>query len=163
MRKEKEVRSLECILTQEEIANLGKELASIHSEKCRSEARLKSFATQCKADIAACDAKIQSISERVNTGKEFRDVPCNITYDWARRVKQFWRQDTGEIIGEGRITEDEYQEEMALWKEQEERASQSSTDPVPSDAEFTDENNIEQKKINGAAELKQLLPPSDQE
>ena len=106
--------NLECKLSDIDIAKLGKELATIHSEKNRIESRMKSYQSQCKADIAQCNATIQSISERVNTGKEFRDVECRIFYDFNSGTKEFIRVDTGEIVRTERISDAEIQEELDL-------------------------------------------------
>ena len=113
MRKENEDLHLECILTDQEKLDYSKELAENISKKARSEESLKSFQTQMKAEIASCDAKINLMAEKLNTGKEYRMVDCKIEYRFKTNTKIWTRLDTMETLKECAIPAEEMQEELA--------------------------------------------------
>lgn len=116
MRLTKETRTLECILTDAEKLKYGAEMAELHYKKSRAEDQLKSIQSAIKADIAAHEAKINDLSQKISTGREYREVQCAIVYDWDRKVKSSIRNDTGEIAHEDIIPDRELQEEMDLRK-----------------------------------------------
>jgi hypothetical protein len=111
-RKKTEKMLLECILTDPEKLAYGKELTQKISEKCRHEASLKSYSTQAKAEITSCDGRIAGLAEKLNAGIEYREVECSVSYDFESRKKLFTRTDTGEIVKEVSIGDDELQEEL---------------------------------------------------
>lgn len=116
MRKTKEEMHLECILNDPEKLQYSKELSETVTLKTQAEENLKSFQTQKKAEITGCDAKINLLANKINTGKEYRDVECEITYDFAKKEKTWCRLDTGEIVKIRQIPEEEMQEEMSVEK-----------------------------------------------
>ena len=114
MRKEKEYLTLECILTDKEKLEYSKQLAENVSNKARAEDSLKSFQTQQKAQISNHEAQINLYSEKINTGKEYRAIECQVIYDFEKKEKSWKRKDTGEIAKTDIITEKELQEEADL-------------------------------------------------
>ena len=112
MRKTKEELHLECILTDQEKLNYSKQLSESVSKKTRSEEHLKSFQTQSRAEITACDATINLLAEKLNTGKEYRGVECEIEYNFETKERVWRRKDTGEIARQDIIPEKELQEEL---------------------------------------------------
>jgi hypothetical protein len=114
MRKTKENLQLECILTNEEKLTYSKNLSENISKKTRSEEQLKSFQAQMKAEITSCDAQIQIIAEKLNTGKEYRPIECDIQYNYSTKEKIWVRKDTGEIAKTDIISEFDLQEAMRL-------------------------------------------------
>lgn len=112
MRKMKEEIQLECMLTNEEKLNYSKELAEAVSARTRAEENLKSVQTQIKAEITACDGKINGLANKIETGKEYRFVECEILYDFKKKTKKWKRSDTGQIAKACFIPEGELQEEM---------------------------------------------------
>jgi hypothetical protein len=115
MRPTKDTLSLECILTDSERLAYSKSLAENISEKTKSENRLKSFSAQAKAEIAGHDADISLLCEKINTGREYRDVLCNIVYDWEKKTKQWIRTDMPDVVArETKISADELQEHLDL-------------------------------------------------
>jgi hypothetical protein len=113
MRKTKEILQLECILTDQEKLTYSKQLSENVSKKTRQEEHLKSYQTQVKADIALCDAIINSLAEKLNMGKEYRPVECEVKYDFKKKERVWVRRDTGEIAKQDIIPEKELQEELA--------------------------------------------------
>lgn len=78
MRKKNETFTLECILTDPEKLQYSKQMSEAVSTKARQEENLKSVRTQIKAEITACEEKINSLADKINTGKEYRPVECEI-------------------------------------------------------------------------------------
>lgn len=113
MRRTKENLHLECILTDKEKLAYSKELSEKITAKARAEESLKSFQTQKKAEIAGCEATINLLADRINTGREFRLVECEIKYDFKEKIRTCTRTDTGEVVRETPIPEEEMQEELA--------------------------------------------------
>ena len=107
--RDKGVIYLECRLTPEEIRMASKALAEAIQRKEATEARIEAFRTQAKAEIAELDASIQKNSSLVNNEKEFRNVTCEIQFDWRAGTKTFVRVDTGEVVRTCSISEDERQ------------------------------------------------------
>ena len=112
MRKTKENLHLECILTDSEKLDYSKTLSENVSKRARAEEHLKSFQTQIRAEITACDATINMLAEKLNTGKEYRMVECEIKYDFEKKERTWTRKDTGEIAQQDIIPEKELQEEL---------------------------------------------------
>jgi hypothetical protein len=121
MRKTKEKINLECILTDPEKLAYSKQLAENLSKKQRAEDTLKSFNTQKKAEIAGLDAEINLKVDKINSGREYRDVECTIFWDWDRKVKVWTRTDTGDVCKEDIISEHELQEECELQEEEQKK------------------------------------------
>ena len=114
MRKTREKLNLECVLTDQEKLAYSKQFAENHSKKQRAEDALKSFTTQKKAEIAGLEAQVNLMADKINTGREYREVECSIMWDWDRKVKEWTRTDTFEVCKEDIISEYELQEEAEL-------------------------------------------------
>jgi uncharacterized protein YecA (UPF0149 family) len=114
MRKIKDILSLQCILTEKELLTYSKQLSENISKKARSEDCLKQFSSQVKSEIATCDANINSIAEKLNTGKEFRNVDCEIVYDFEKKERRWVRVDTFETIKTDMILEEDLQEGIKI-------------------------------------------------
>lgn len=116
MRLTKENLMLECILTDKERLDYSKVLSEKISEGQRLNDNLKSVQTQIKAEIVACEGIINSIADKLNTGKEYRSVECEIKYDFKKKTRKWIRKDTGKIVKEGIIPDEEMQEEIEVTK-----------------------------------------------
>lgn len=97
-----------------------------------------------KSTIDGCDAQINLISDKLNTGSEFREIPCEIEYDFENKLKRWIREDTGEIAKEDIIPYNELQEEMDIATEA--REKQEAEDAVlndnpESDGDVSDDGN----------------------
>lgn len=113
-RETKCTRSLECKLTDSEKLSYAKEMSERIGKKSASEDQLKAATTQIKADIAGHDARIQAIASKLTSGTEYRDVECEIRYDWKKKIKEIIRKDTGEIIHADIIPDKDLQEGAKL-------------------------------------------------
>lgn len=113
----KETVYLECKLTEAEVRAASKTLADALSRKEGVESRIESFKTQAKADIAGIDAVIQKNTALVNSEKEFRNVACEVRFDWPKGLKETFRLDTGEAVFKSEISEDERQLQLVESRE----------------------------------------------
>jgi hypothetical protein len=106
---------LECILTDTDKLTLSKELTDHISSQSRAEDDMKAFSTQKKAEISGHNAHINRIAQLLNSGKEYRDVLCNIVFNQKDDEVVWVRQDTGEITKRLHpIPENMRQEELEL-------------------------------------------------
>lgn len=98
---------LECLLSDAEKLTYSKDLGEQITLKTRSEEALKSFSTQKNAEITGHEAKINLLADKINTGREYREVECEIKFDWEEKTKSWVRKDTGEVAKVENMTEDE--------------------------------------------------------
>jgi hypothetical protein len=113
-RPTKQTLQCECVLTDAEKLAYAKIMSDAVGAKQTKENELKTFSTQAKAEIQNCDSQIALYSNKIQTGKEYRPIVCSITYDWDKKVKQWFRTDTGEFLKDDIISEHELQEEAEL-------------------------------------------------
>jgi hypothetical protein len=104
----KSKRMLDCILTDQELAECGKELARTNQRKARLEAEKKSTASHYKAEMDQCDAEIEQLSLKSTTGVESRMVECQLFYNNPEDgLKTLIRLDTEEKVYTEPMTVDE--------------------------------------------------------
>ena len=103
------VKKLDCLLTEAEVLKYGKSLAQINSQIDSAEVHKKSVVKELDSDIASLEAQRSSIVEKVNRGAEYRDVKVVTVRDYETRLYHEERQDTGEIINERPLRDDERQ------------------------------------------------------
>ena len=139
MRERKKTLNLECELTDAERLIYSKKLAGALTDKSRSEDRLKSFQTQMKAEIAGYEANINMLSDKINTGHEFRDVECAVEWLWEKGEKHFIRIDTGEVAKVHVISEGEQQEELNLRQEKANAEEPEESEPQEVEPQEEDE------------------------
>lgn len=84
--------------TQEELVELGQHLAAKHQEKASLESSKKNYNSQIKSDQDLVETQITQLSQKLSTGKEFRDFLCNVEMDYESRKKHYISVVTGEII-----------------------------------------------------------------
>lgn len=101
---------LECRLTEAELKTAGKELAEALSKKAQVESDIETFKQQKKAEVAALDAIVLKNTSLVKSEKEYRQVECEVTFDWKRGKKEFARLDNGDIVRADDITNEERQQ-----------------------------------------------------
>lgn len=105
----------ECILTDTDKLALSKELSEHITSQARAEDDLKAFNTQKKAEISGHVAHINRIAGLLNSGREYRDVLCEIVMDQKKDEVVWIRQDTMEITKRySPIPENMRQEELEL-------------------------------------------------
>lgn len=95
------------------------------STKNAQENELAQFQKQAKAKISQTEGRINELSEKVYSEKEFRETSCEWCYDFEKGTKTLWRLDTNEEMETEIISEYEKQEEMSI-------AQSEQSDVVPS-------------------------------
>lgn len=103
-------------LTDEEILKYGRDCARAQSDKDRIISEAKSVAKDYAAQVSEQDAIIAKLSPRINSGKETRDVVCYQVSNWNTGWVVVSRSDTGEVIEDRPMREEEKQREMAIVK-----------------------------------------------
>ena len=105
---QKETRKLTVQLTDLEVENYGRELAS-----CL--VKIETLNEQRKAITQTIDPlkkRSTVLSQTIEDGHEIREVECTWEYDWASDQRSLYRLDTGELIDTCIIPEHEKQQHL---------------------------------------------------
>lgn len=108
------VRTLPCVLTEEELLKKGQELAEAVEDIQTEERRQGDIKASMKARLTALGARRDEISIAVRRKEEDRDVEVDIFHDYARGIVEDIRRDTGERIAFRPMSEDERQRELPM-------------------------------------------------
>lgn len=95
----KESLNLQYKFNAEELRILGHDLAEAQIQLRQLNDDRKRVADEWKAKISTKEAEIASLSNKVSSGYEFRQIPCEITLNEPINKKTIRRLDTGEIVG----------------------------------------------------------------
>jgi hypothetical protein len=118
MKAYKIIRNLPVVLSDHELLNLSKKLAS-NSEKLRYiENKKKEVNSGFAAEITCAKSQIDRISGFISTGVQHKDVECEALIDQKHQIKKIVRLDTGECIDESQLTNSDMQLELNFEKEQ---------------------------------------------
>lgn len=101
---------LECKFTEKELKELSGDLARYVKELSASELKKKEVMSSLTAEINALESKVQSYAHKVSTGTEYRDVKCNVTYDFNAGTIRVHRNDTEEMIKDREMTDEQKQQ-----------------------------------------------------
>lgn len=106
-------RFLRVNLTKDELLDAGKNQADKLQELGRLENDQKRVAMDFKAKISALEADTHSLSNKISTGYEFRDVTCTAFLgDPKPEKKRIVRDDTNEQVGIEDMSAEEMQREL---------------------------------------------------
>ena len=104
---------LECLFTEIELKTLSNELACKIIEKTELENKKKSAISDFTGKINDMKAEINLLANKINTGKEYRNVNCIITMNSpSTGLKTAQRLDTKENIWTNEMTAEELQAEI---------------------------------------------------
>ena len=104
---------LECLFTEIELKTLSNELACKIIEKTELETKKKSALSDFTGKINDMKAEINLLANKINTGKEYRNVDCIITMNSpSTGLKTAQRLDTKENIWTNEMTAEELQAEI---------------------------------------------------
>jgi DNA mismatch repair ATPase MutL len=112
-----ELLSLPVKYTEEELQELGLDLARKHDELAALEAKKKAEADRMKSEISAAQAQAQVLARRRMDGYYYRDVECSVEFDFKRGTKTYVRLDTGEIARSVTMTDRERQTELGVQRD----------------------------------------------
>ncbi len=97
MEQQKTKRTLKYEFTPTEMLELGRDLSAKNQELRQIEEQKKSVVAEYGSRIAIAKEQISSLSDKVASGYEMRDVTVMIDYHWPERGKKtLTRTDTGE-------------------------------------------------------------------
>lgn len=89
---------LSCILSEKELVGKARELAKANEDLESAEDKKKDLMADITAQIKRHEANIGVLSRIVSQGKEYRDVPCEWTFNYTKGRKSLMRLDTLDII-----------------------------------------------------------------
>jgi len=106
---------LECLFTEIELKTLSNELACKIIEKTELENKKKSALSDFTGQLNDMKAEINLLANKINTGKEYRNVDCIITMNSpSTGLKTAQRLDTKENIWTKEMTAEELQTEISF-------------------------------------------------
>lgn len=98
-------QQLRYLFNSDELREQGKRLAETHSKLDELEKDKKRVTSDFTAKINAVKAEAGSLSAKVNTGYELRDILCAAVMDTPKLgMKRITRNDTGEVVSEEPMT-----------------------------------------------------------
>jgi len=108
---------LKCMLTNDEKLDLSSSLAEAYTGIQELEEQKKSAMSALKAQIDSKTADATRMARLVHDGYEMRHVECETIYDLSLKLATVLRKDTGEVLKERPMTQDELQEELKFFAE----------------------------------------------
>lgn len=100
------IRTLPCLLTDEERREKAKELARHHIEIGRLSDEKKAVVDEYKHKISAHEAKVGEFSTQIHAGFESREIQCWWEMNTpSLGMKSLYRSDTGEFVESEKMTE----------------------------------------------------------
>lgn len=112
---------------EEELKTMARDLSEALNKKKNLEDEAKSAAASYKSSIAEKTAQINKLSNLYGTGYESRNIPCKIFYNWELDIKRFVRSDTGEIVREEKIPEEDRQMKVDELKKEEDQKKENDS------------------------------------
>ena len=110
----KVVKELRCKLTDEELLARGQELARALEQMQKREADGKAFAANVKSDIEQYKKEGLRLTSHIAEKSEWRKVECDEVHDFEAGTVSVVRLDTGEVVSERRMWDEERQEDLPL-------------------------------------------------
>jgi len=112
----KKTMNLKTELSQEELTAAAEELAESTQNVNRLEDQKKAATAQFKSDIDYASARRNKFAGIVATKCEYRNVDCDMLYDYEEKMVTITRLDTGEEVTKRAMFEDELQQPLPLEK-----------------------------------------------
>ena len=110
----KVVKELRCKLTDEELLERGQALARALEQRQKREADGKAFAANVKSDIEQYKKEGLRLTSHIAEKSEWRKVECDEVHDFEAGTVSVVRLDTGEVVSERRMWDEERQEDLPL-------------------------------------------------
>lgn len=100
---------LKCEFSEEERREMSMDLARNIGELKEKEAGKKEVVKSLDAELAKLEATIGSLATKVKDGYEYRNVDCDIIFNYDTKKKSFKRLDTGDVFKEQELRGDDLQ------------------------------------------------------
>lgn len=101
-------------LTKEELLKFSKELAVANQNLSEVEDKKKTIVADFTSQSKAFEASISSLSRKISTEEEFRDIDCKWEWNKDGKTKSLIRLDTKEKIQTSDITNEDRQQKLDL-------------------------------------------------
>jgi len=100
------------VFTEFELKEIAAEMAQKIVNLQQAEDDKKAIMSDYKSQIDGIQAGINSSATKMTSGYEMRSVKCKVEPDYARKVWQFFRVDTGGMVKEKDMTSNDLQMEF---------------------------------------------------
>ena len=107
--KETVERMCRYAFTLDEIKKMGSQLATECTKLSEIEDEKKQAVSEYKSKIDACNTSINSLSHKIQTGSEMRRTSCYEEKDFKKKVRTFIDIESGKVIDEIKMTEEDMQ------------------------------------------------------
>lgn len=145
--KETIERTLSCNFSDEEKVKMAKEMAQANVRKAGIEMALKESQAQYKSEIAAQEAIVARLSQKIHDGYEYRLVECECEYNTPERGKKTLKRiDTGETWIEN-MTDKEKSDLFMNTKDEEENKKADGEQPKDDENRLTGEEPAEAENV----------------
>lgn len=106
-------RTLRYTFNNAELLQIGKEMAESSIALAAVEQDKKRIVADFSAKIATKESEVTVASNKIQSGYEFREIPCTITFHKPKAGrKEVVRDDTKELVATEDMTPDEMQQEL---------------------------------------------------
>ncbi len=112
VKHERFTQTLRCQLTPDEIADRADQAAHALARRDEKERDAKAAADQFKAEIKTLEASMRQLSNEVRDRATYRTTECERVFDYETGWLRNYRDDTGELVDERRLTAAEMQREL---------------------------------------------------
>jgi hypothetical protein len=96
-------------LTPEIKQEIGDEMCRVQEEILEIEDDKKSHAKRCADKLTALDKQMQEHCTRYRRGYDEKEVKCVVQIDFEQKVKNFLREETGEVVASEDLQSSDYQ------------------------------------------------------
>lgn len=152
------VRNLPVKLTDTELLEFGKRLAQSSTDIHNEEERQTQVKAELKAKLGAFETERSRLAGIVASGRENRDVSCDMVFDYSRLIVEVIRTDTKEVVETRRMTEAEQQRKLFEDKQDEQAGGvEASPEQVQAIKEHLQQGRADEK----IAEVTAAIAKSD--
>ncbi|HEY8560476.1 MAG TPA: hypothetical protein VIL74_08870 [Pyrinomonadaceae bacterium] len=92
--------------------SLSKALDELRAAESRYKAEIKALTNERDRTMTAINERITKYNLAVSTKAEWRDIVCNLEWDFEKKIVSTIRPDTGEIVKQRPMHDDELQMEL---------------------------------------------------
>ena len=100
------------IFTEEEKREIAGEMAQKIVNLQQTEDDLKAIKSDYKSQMDGIQAGINSAATKMTSGYEMRSMKCQVVPNYEKKVWEYIRVDTGELVKEKRMTSNDLQMEF---------------------------------------------------
>lgn len=100
------------IFTESELKEIASEMAQKIVNLQQTEDDLKAIKSDYKSQIDGIQAGINSAATKMTSGYEMRSIKCQVIPNYEKKIWEYIRVDTGELVKEKRMTSNDLQMEF---------------------------------------------------